>query len=102
MIERRVHKRASVSMKINYVDDHKSEKMGYVTDISQSGMYINTGYASVFNDRIQGIIDHENFGKVIWIEGRVVRASDTGMAVSFTSVDVRGLHNLLVSKEAEF
>jgi Tfp pilus assembly protein PilZ len=40
-------------------------------------------------------IDVEEFGKVIWVQGRVVWKNTTGMGVEFTRTDEKGLRNLL-------
>jgi hypothetical protein len=100
MEEKRNGTRAEVNMKINYVDDKHSDKTGKVTNISNGGMYVQTEHAPEVSDHVEGIIDNEDFGKVIWVEGRVVRKNSTGMALTFTNADVMGLHILLISRKA--
>jgi hypothetical protein len=100
MVEKRNHKRAMVDMKISYSDDTHIDKMGKVTDISKGGMYVETGDDPEVIGDLVGVIDNENFGKVIWVEGRLVRKNMTGMALKFTDTDEKGLDNLLISRNA--
>jgi hypothetical protein len=100
MVEKRNHKRAMVDMKISYSDDTHIDKMGKVTDISKGGMYVETGDDPEVIGDLVGVIDNENFGKVIWVEGRLVRKNMKGMALRFTDTDEKGLDNLLISRKA--
>ena len=36
-------------------------------------------------------IDVEDLGKIIWVQGRVVRKNGAGMGIAFTRIDGRGL-----------
>jgi ribosomal protein L18 len=102
MAEKRNNKRVRVNMKVDYRDDTHNDKMGLVVDISKSGMYVQTGYAPEVKGYVMASLDAEDFGKVIWVEGCVVWRSRTGMAVTFTNTDAKGLNNLLTSRSAPF
>jgi hypothetical protein len=96
MEELRAHKRARVNIKIAYRDNGFAYKMGRVINISRGGMFITTASPP---DNMDGYIiaslDAEEFGKIIWTQGRVIRKTDTGMAVAFTRIDGKGLDLIL-------
>ncbi|HQI01767.1 MAG TPA: PilZ domain-containing protein [Deltaproteobacteria bacterium] len=96
MEEMRAHKRASVNIKVAYRDNGFAYKMGRVINISRGGMYITTDTPP---DNVDGYIiaslDVEEFGKIIWTHGRIIRKTDKGMAVTFTRIDGKGLDLLL-------
>jgi hypothetical protein len=98
MAEKRNNKRVRVNMRVNYSVGAHSDKMAEVMDISKGGMYVKTSYAPEVNGYLMASLDAEAFGKVIWVEGRVVRKTLTGMAVTFTDTDKKGLNTLLTSR----
>jgi hypothetical protein len=102
MAEKRNNKRVRVNMKVDYGDDTHADKMGRVIDISKGGMYVQTVYAPEVNGYLMASLDAEDFGKVIWVEGLVAWKTRTGMAVTFTNTDAKGLNNLLTSRSAPF
>jgi hypothetical protein len=102
MSENRNNKRVRVNMKVDYRDDAHPDKMGRVIDISKGGMYVQTGYAPEVKGYLMASLDAEDFGKVIWVEGYVAWKNHTGMAVTFTNTDTKGLNNLLTSRSAPF
>jgi hypothetical protein len=63
-------------------------------------MYVQKGYTPEVKGYLKASLDAEDFGKVIWVEGLVVRKNRTGMAVPFTNIDAKGLNNLLASRGA--
>jgi hypothetical protein len=101
-MEKRNNKRVRVNMKVDYRDDAHTDQMGWVTDISKSGMYVQTGYDPKVKGHLAASLDAEDFGKVIWVEGQVVWKTRTGIAVTFTNADMKGLSNLLTSRSAPF
>jgi len=93
--EQRVCKRIKVSMKLAYKNNDNIYKMGMVSNISRSGMYVDTfGHPDV-DGYVIASLDVEEFGKVVWVQGHVVRKTSSGMAVAFTRTDDKGLNNLL-------
>lgn len=97
MAEKRTYQRARVNMKVDYSYDNHTNNLGRVIDISKGGMFVQTNDTPGVSAQLMASIDAEDFGKVIWIEGRVVRTTSTGMAVMFTNIDEKGLDNLLLS-----
>lgn len=96
MEELRAHKRASVNIKIAYRDNGLAYKMGRVVNISRGGMFISTDSpADNIDDYIIASLDAEEFGKIIWTQGRIIRKTNNGMAVAFTRIDGKGLDLLL-------
>jgi hypothetical protein len=100
MAENRNNKRVRVDMKVDYRDDTHNDMMGRVIDISKGGMYVQTGNVPEVNGYLMASLDAEDFGKVIWVEGRIAWKTRTGMAVAFTNTDAKGLNNLLTSRHA--
>ena len=100
MVEKRKYKRATVKMKVIISNDTQNKKMGTVIDISKNGMFVQTEDAPEVKGALVASIDAENFGKVIWVEGHVVRRISTGIGVMFTNTDEKGLNNLLDSMSA--
>jgi len=95
MEEQRVHKRRRVDMKVAFRDEGPSYEIGYVKDISKGGMYVRTEVPVEKDIYILASLDAEEFGKVIWTQGRVVRKAGSGMAIVFTRIDEKGLNTLL-------
>ncbi len=96
MEELRAHKRASVNIKIAYRDNDLAYKMGRVVNISRGGMFISTeSPPDSVDSYIIASLDAEEFGKIIWTQGRITRKTNSGMAVVFTRIDGKGLDLLL-------
>ena len=95
MQEQRGHKRVRVNMRVAYRGNDHEFRIGRVCDLSRGGMYVSTGNSPGMNGYIIASLDVEEFGKVIWVQGQVVRTLDSGMAILFTQKDKRGLDNLL-------
>ena len=102
MSELRAHKRVRVNMKVAYRDNENAYRMGKVYDISKGGMYIQTGNSLDVDEYVIASLDAEAFGKVIWVQGRIVWKTRTGIAVKFTNIDEKGLKNLLSYRSAPF
>jgi hypothetical protein len=100
MMEKRKNQRVRVNMKVDYGDDIHTDKMGWVVDISKSGMYVQTKEAPDVKGYLKASLDAEDLGKVIWVEGLVVWQRPMGMAVVFTKTDAKGLNSLLASRGA--
>ncbi len=96
MEEQRAHQRSRVNMKVSYRDNGFAFKMGRVSNISKGGMFISTSSKPETPDGyLIASLDAEEFGKVIWTQGRIIRKTDSGMAVAFTRIDDKGLDVLL-------
>lgn len=96
MEEQRANKRASVNIKVAYRDNGYAYKMGTVKNISRCGMFVST---STPPDNVDGYViaslDAEEFGKIIWAQGRIIRKTSSGIAIAFTRTDDKGLDLLL-------
>lgn len=102
MTEKRSNKRVRVNMKVAFRDDMHAYKMGRVCDISRGGMYVDTGYKPDVEGYIIASLDAEEFGKIIWVQGRVAWKTYTGMGIVFTQLDEKGLDNVLSYRSAPF
>lgn len=102
MKEKRSHKRVRVNMKVAFRDNDNTRRMARVIDLSRGGMYVDTGYAPEVDGFLIASLDAEEFGKVIHVQGRIVRKSYTGMGIAFTWTDEKGLGNLLSYRGAPF
>ncbi|MFY9396955.1 MAG: PilZ domain-containing protein [Desulfomonilia bacterium] len=103
MEDRRAHKRIVVNMKVAYRDSGSAYRMGRVANISRGGMFILTD-SPVWNidDYLFASIDVQEFGKVIWVQGHIVRKCLEGIAVKFTRSDDKGINMLLSSRGVPF
>jgi hypothetical protein len=96
MEEHRAHKRVKVNVRIAYRDTGYAYKVGRVSNISKGGVFIAAmNPPEEINDYLTASIDVEDLGKIIWAQGRVVRKTRTGMGVSFTRIDSKGLEVFL-------
>ena len=102
MSEMRTHKRVRVNMKVAYRNNDQVYKMGRVYDISKGGMYVQTRNTPEVDGYLIASLDAEAFGKVIWVQGRVIWKTRTGMAIMFTNTDEKGLKNLLSYRSVPF
>jgi hypothetical protein len=93
--EQRTCKRVKVNMRLAYRDNENAPKMGKVCNISRGGMFVDTMNSPEVDGYVIASIDAENFGKIIWVQGHVVRKTNSGMAVSFARTDDKGLKTLL-------
>jgi len=83
-------------MKVAFRDDGSTYKMGRVNNISKGGMFITTANPpQELESYVIASLDAEEFGKIIWAQGRVIRKTDSGIAVCFTRTDDKGLNMVL-------
>ncbi len=97
MVEKRKYRREKVNMRVCYGEGAYTKVRASVVDISEGGMFVHDTYAPEVQENLEASLDAEDFGKVVWVEGLVVRKTNTGFGVMFTNTDKRGLENLLVS-----
>jgi hypothetical protein len=93
--EQRAFKRVRVNMKIAYRNNDNNYKMGKVCNLSRGGMFVDTMISPDVDGFVMASLDVEEFGKIIWVRGQVVRKTNSGMAISFARTDDKGLNNLL-------
>ena len=95
MNEQRTHKRVKVNMRFAYRNNENSYRIGKVRNLSRGGIYVDTASHPDVDGFVIASLDVEEFGKIIWVRGHVVRKTSTGMAISFARTDDKGLDNLL-------
>ncbi len=92
MDEHRAHERVRVNIRIAYRDTGYAYKIGRVSNISRGGAFIVTSSPpGPVNEFMTASIDVEDLGKIIWVQGRVVRKNGAGMGIAFTRIDGKGL-----------
>lgn len=95
MEERRKFQRFTKMVKVAFTSDEPENRSGTVSDISLGGMYINTRQPEVPGRTITASLDAEDLGKIISVRGRVVRHTETGMAILFTGSQPKDMELLL-------
>jgi hypothetical protein len=91
----RAHKRMRVNMRLAYRDNDYADRIGRVCNISKGGMFVDTGNCPNVDGLVIASLNVEEFGKVIWVRGKVVRKTDSGMAIILIQKDDKGMSNLL-------
>ncbi|HNY65688.1 MAG TPA: PilZ domain-containing protein [Deltaproteobacteria bacterium] len=92
MEEQRSSKRVKVNIRVAYRDDGYAYKIGRVSNISRSGAFIVTETPpNDVNEYLTASLDVDDLGKIVWIQGRVIRKTKNGMGVVFTRTDAKGL-----------
>lgn len=100
--DKRAYKRVQVDMGFAYRDNDYTDRMGRVCNISKGGMFIDTGNLPNVDGFVIASLNVEEFGKVIWIRGQVVRKTDSGIAIRLTRADDKGLNSLMSYWSAPF
>ncbi len=95
MDEQRKHKRINVSMRISFRGMQDRQQMGVVTNISRSGMYVQTGLPVAVGSEFSASLDAPEIGKVISLTGWVRREARNGMAIEFEQIDHAVMATLL-------
>lgn len=95
MDNQRAHKRVKVNMEFAYRDNNYADRRGRVCNISKGGMFVDTEDSPNVDGFVIASLNVEEFGKVLWVRGQVVRKTNSGMAIIFTQKDDKGLNNLL-------
>lgn len=93
--DKRAFKRGKVHIRIAFRDNTNEDRIYTVSDISRGGIFINTYEPDKVDGYLFASLDADEFGKVIRIQGRVVRRTPKGVAVAFTFVNRMELEVLL-------
>lgn len=94
--ENRKHSRKLIKIEARYQDYKGSVLKGTVRNISLGGVYIETNYPLEPQANIIISLDAQDIGKVIDVQGKVVRAvPHRGMAIEFFSKEHREIKLLL-------
>lgn len=97
MPDRRTDPRNEVVMEVVYSWSREGSEEGRVSNISRSGMFVETARVPEEGTRLSASLNAEHIGKVVWIQGRVIRRTPYGMAVRFTSMDTHGIEALVTT-----
>ncbi len=99
MQERRTQKRVNMNGRLNVdfssQDNPDLIKRGLLMNISNGGMYIRTVAALKKGALISASLNADDLGKVIPVQGWVVRSVSNGLAIEFSDADQRGIHELM-------
>lgn len=101
MQEKRVHYRINLKVQVAFRSKTINSQLGQVLNLSRGGMFVEAKAVPGQGDYVIASLDAQEFGKVVWSEGRVVRLTKPdkknlkGMAVEFTRADFKGLDNLI-------
>jgi hypothetical protein len=87
MDERRANGRTDVKLKAIFRKDDSYVFNTKITNISMSGLFMETSLYMNWGTKVVVDIDAENIGQIIGVYGLVVRNTETGAAVEFTRVD---------------
>jgi len=94
--EKRKHSRKLLRIEARYQDDRGRVLKGTVRDISLGGVYIDTNYPLAYQSKLTISLDAVDIGKVIDVEGRVVRfVPHRGMGIEFSDKNNRDIRLLL-------
>ena len=84
-----------VKMMFAYRDNDYTDRVGRVCNISKGGMFVDTGNCPNVDGFVIASLNVEEFGKVIWVRGQVVRKTDSGIGIMITRTDYKGLKCLM-------
>jgi len=94
MEERRNYKRKQVEINAIYKGSLDTFEKGRVKDISYGGMFIETVSPLDEGTLVIASLDASDFGKIIRVQGNVVRTTPEGVGINFTSIDRRGIETI--------
>ncbi len=94
MEERRNYKRKQVDINAIYKGSLDTFEKGRVKDISYGGMFIETGSPLEEGVLVVASLDVSDFGKIIRVQGNVVRTTPKGAGINFSSIDKRGIETI--------
>lgn len=97
--DRRVHRRSDLSVwveaSIPYSGNAQFYDMGVTANISRGGMYIDTDIPVAEGSYLNAHLNLDDSGRPLWVQGRVVRNSDQGVAMEFAQAEMERLSRVL-------
>lgn len=97
--DRRVHKRTEIAMdleaSIPYSGNAQYYELGHTVNISRGGLYVNTNLLLDEGAYVNLNLNISESERPIWLQGRVVRSSDKGVAMYFSHAESERLNRLL-------
>ncbi|HOJ14151.1 MAG TPA: PilZ domain-containing protein [Deltaproteobacteria bacterium] len=96
MKEKRRYTRKPLKVEARYHDKKGTVLKGIVRNVSMGGIYIETSRPLERGETIRLSLDAVDLGKVIDVEGRVVRSeAERGMGIEFTDHDNKDIKKLI-------
>jgi pimeloyl-ACP methyl ester carboxylesterase len=97
--DRRAHKRAEASMRVEVnipcSGNAQYYELGHALNISRGGIYVDTNLSLDEGTYINANLDISESERPLWVQGRVVRSSDKGMAMYFSHRETERLNRIL-------
>ncbi|MCD6570684.1 MAG: PilZ domain-containing protein [Deltaproteobacteria bacterium] len=94
MEERRDYRRKQVDINAVYKGSSETFEKGQIKDISYGGMFIETDSPLDEGTLIIASLDASDFGKIIRVQGHVIRVTTKGAGIKFTSIDKKGVETI--------
>ena len=95
MMEKRSEPRINAALKGIYRTDAEKPFRAKIKNLSRTGLFMETTEDFKIGKDISIDIDAENIGRIVWVNGHVVRTTKLGAAVEFTQTDERNLEMLI-------
>jgi hypothetical protein len=99
MNERRTSNRIKVGLKALFHEGNTGVFNTKITNISTSGLHMETPQFLRLGTDINIDIDAENIGSIMSVFGHVVRITQSGVAIEFTHTDKPSLDRLLKAEK---
>lgn len=99
MNENRSSERIDVGLKALFREGTTGVFNAKIKNISMGGLFLETPQSFRHGTDITVDIDAENIGQIIGVYGRVVRTTQSGVAVEFTQTDKTSLDMLLKAEK---
>ena len=93
--ERRTFERKKIEVPVRFSIYMSGEYLGFVHNISYGGMFFESKETLKVNDKIQADFNVDLYGKIVWMHGYVIRASEKGIAVKFSNLDKTGFDEII-------
>jgi hypothetical protein len=93
--EKREFERNKVNIPARYRSGSEDDHPGLVRDISFGGMFLESQFKHDAGDHIQADLNIEQYGKIAWAHGCVVRTNEKGIGIKFTHYDVNGVDDII-------
>jgi pimeloyl-ACP methyl ester carboxylesterase len=97
--DRRVHKRTEAVMEVEvnipYSGNAQYYELGRAVNISRGGVYVNTSLPLDEGTYVNANLDISESERPMWVQGRIVRSSGTGMAMIFSHAESDKLNKLI-------
>lgn len=95
MRERRKHERKKISISVRYKSGNKGDHLGYMNDISNGGMFLESNVKHEVGENILADLNDDTYGKIVWAYGNVVHTSHNGVGVNFIFLDKSGVDKII-------